>query len=89
MRIWPSTPLKYYYAAQIAQIPKFYVSQKTPLWMVLEAIDCNPLRVNKRFWLNAPHRHHLSNPITKLSLQVWDTVTAYNGSLETLFKYNT
>lgn len=62
----------YYYAAQLAQLPKYHAAVETPLWVAIESIDCDPIYVANMLWLQPNDRAHLSNPITKHSLTIWD-----------------
>lgn len=34
---------KYYYAAQLAQLPKYHAIKAIPLWVLSESVDCTPL----------------------------------------------
>lgn len=58
---------KYYYAAQLAQLPKYYATKEIPLWVAIESVDCDPLTTTNLLW-----RCSITNPITKHSLVLWD-----------------
>lgn len=62
----------YYYAAEFAQLPKYYVAVETPMWETIEFVDCDPISVANMLWLQPKDRTHLSNPITKYFLTIWD-----------------
>lgn len=62
----------YYYAAQMAIIPKYHTYVETPLWVSIETVESDPISVANMFWLCPADRVHLSNPITKQTLAIWD-----------------
>lgn len=62
----------YFYAAQLALIPKYHTSVEAPLWVAIESVESDPISVANMFWLCPADRIHLSNPITKQTLAVWD-----------------
>lgn len=42
----------YYYAAQLAQLPKYHAAKETPLWVAVESVDCDPISVANVLWLH-------------------------------------
>lgn len=56
--------MKYYYAAQLAQLPKYHATKETLLWVALEAVDCDPLTTANLLWLSLSQRWSVTNPIT-------------------------
>lgn len=62
----------YYNAAQIALLPKYHAMVETPLWVAVESVDSDPISVANILWLNPADRVHLTNPITKHTLTIWD-----------------
>lgn len=42
------------------------------MWVAIKAIDCDLISVANMLWLHPKDRAHLSNPITKQSLTIWD-----------------
>lgn len=68
---------KYYYAAQLSQLPKYHVMTEAPLWVALESVDCDPLSTANLFWLTPTQRWTINYPITKPSLSIWDRLKAW------------
>lgn len=62
----------YYYAAQLSQLPKYHSNMETPLWVAVESVDIDPISVANMLWLQPKDRVHISNPITKHCLAIWD-----------------
>lgn len=63
---------KYYYAAQLAQLPKYHATKEIPLWVALRSVDCDPLSTANLLWLTPLQRCTITNPITEHSLSIWD-----------------
>lgn len=62
---------KYYYAAQLAQIPKYHATAETPLWVTIESVDCDLLSTANLLWLAPTLHRSIINPVTKHSLTIW------------------
>lgn len=62
----------YYKAAQLAHLSKYHATKETPLWVVIEAVDCDPFSISNLLWLRPVAHAALIHPIPKHSLSVWD-----------------
>lgn len=76
---WSRPPQIYYYAAQLASLPKYHATKEVPLWVALELVDCDPLSVANLLWLRPSDHWMLKNPVTHHSLTLWDWLkTCFN-----------
>lgn len=64
--------LRYYHAAELAQLTLFPAIVEIPLLVSLEAIDLYPLTVTNLLWLPSSTCGPITNPITGHSLKLWD-----------------
>lgn len=62
----------YYRAAHIATLTKYHTQHESPLWVSIEAADCDPLSIANLLWLSPRDRRGLGNPITKHFISMWD-----------------
>lgn len=62
----------YYKAAQLAQLTKYHATTEIPLWVTIESIECDPISISNLLWLQPSDRKHITNPVTKHSLSLWD-----------------
>lgn len=68
----------YYRAAHIASLTKYHAYQETPLWVSIEATECNPIPISNLFWISSKDRKDLRNPITKHYVSLWDRLKKSN-----------
>lgn len=64
----------YYHAAQLAQITLLHAKTEIPLWVSLKAIELSPLIVTNLLWLPPSTRGLITNPVTRHSLRLWDSL---------------
>lgn len=76
----------YYRAAQLAQLSKYHSTLEIRLWVIIEAMDCDPFFINNLLWLRPVDRKTLKNPITKHSLSIWDRHKISHGLLLSFHK---
>ena len=69
----------YYHAAQIACIPKYHAKYETPLWVAIEAIDCDPFSITNLIWSKPSDRKNIKNKITKHTITIWDKFKLIKG----------
>lgn len=62
----------YYRAAHIASLAKYHAYQETPLWVHIEATECDPIPISNLLWITPKDRIDLKNPITKHYISLWD-----------------
>lgn len=62
----------YYKAAQLANLVKYHAIHEPPLWVSIEAVECDPVSISNVLWISPKARKHIHNPITKHSLSLWD-----------------
>ncbi|XP_077334709.1 phytanoyl-CoA dioxygenase domain-containing protein 1 isoform X2 [Lithobates pipiens] len=55
------------------------VGHEIPLWVLIEAVDCDPLPINNILWLQPADRKSINNPISNHSLSIWDRYRNSNG----------
>lgn len=68
----------YYKAAHLASITKYHTIKEIPLWVLIEASECDPLSISNLLWLQPKDRRTLSNPITKYFVSLWDSLKTKN-----------
>ena len=66
--------VNYYRAAQMATIVKYHAKQEAPLWVSIEAMECDPISISNLLWITPKQRKHITNPIMKHSLSLWDKI---------------
>lgn len=69
----------YYYAAQLSILTKYHSTENIPLWVAIESIDCDPISIDNLLWILPKDRSHLTNPIMKHSLAIWDRFNDSHG----------
>lgn len=69
---WWSNFIKYYQAAQLAHLAQYPTVTGSPLWLILEAAECDPLVVDNLLWLHPKERKTITNSITQHYLAIWD-----------------
>ena len=63
----------YYRAAQISTLAKYHAKKETPLWVAIEATECDPIPPANLLWILPKLRGKICNPIIKHSLSLWDS----------------
>lgn len=68
----------YYRAAHIASITKYHAQHEVPLWVSIEAAECDPISISNLLWMSSKDRRGLRNPITKHYISLWDRFKTKN-----------
>lgn len=75
--------LKYFYAAQLAQLAKFHSTQPHPIWMQMEAYACQGRPIVHILWLTPKERPPILCPALSFSMEIWNrlNLTHLNPSI--------
>lgn len=68
----------YFKAAHLASITKYHANHEIPLWVLIQAADCDPISLSNILWISPRDRGQLRNPITKHYLSIWDRAKGSN-----------
>lgn len=70
--------VKHYQAGQLDCLAQYYTVNETPLWVNLEAIDCDNFAINNLLWLHPRECKLISYPITlhylAIQIQKWSDI---------------
>ena len=67
--------LKYFYAAQVAQLSRFHSQRQQAIWMIMESRSCRPSPISHLMWLPTNERPAILCPTLSLSLDIWDRLS--------------
>lgn len=62
----------YYRAAHLQSITKYHTHHEVPLWVSIEAAECDPISISNVLWMSSKDRKKLRNPVTKHFISLWD-----------------
>lgn len=71
LEVW----VKYFYAAQLAQLIQFHTTRSNHLWVQAESCSCPSKPISHMLWLPSKQRPTIPCPSLLFSLGIWDRLS--------------